>query len=119
MTVAFAVRSGFEYSPALVSYIERCVEHALHTHARHIRRVLVRLVDVNGPRHGARDKVARFDISLVGGGYILATGASDNLYTSVARVALRAKTAVSRHIEQRLQGARRDRRNWRDRREGP
>ena len=48
MTVAFAVKSGFEYSPALVSYIERRIEHALHTHATHIRRVLVRLADVNG-----------------------------------------------------------------------
>ena len=113
MTVAFAVKSGFEYSPALVSYIERRIEHALHTHATHIRRILVRLVDINGPRHGARDKVVRFDISLVGGGHVMATGASDNLYTSVARVALRAKTAVSRHVEQRLQGARRNRRDRR------
>jgi ribosome-associated translation inhibitor RaiA len=115
MTVAFAVKSGFEYSPALVSYIERRIEHALHTHATHISRVLVRLADINGPRHGARDKVARFDITLVGGGHVMATGASDNLYTSVARVAFRAKTAVSRHIEQRLQRARRTRRDGRGR----
>jgi hypothetical protein len=113
MTVSFALKSGFEHSPALVSYIERRIEHALHTHATHISRILVHLVDVNGPRHGAHDKVARFDISLVGGGHVRATGASDNLYTSVARVALRAKTAVSRHIEQRLHGARRNRRGRR------
>jgi putative sigma-54 modulation protein len=115
MTVAFAVKSDFEHSPALVSYIERRIEHALHTHTTQISRILVRLADVNGPRHGAHDKVARFEIDLVGGGHVIATGTSDNVYTSVARVALRAKTAVNRHIERRLQAARRTRRGGRGR----
>jgi putative sigma-54 modulation protein len=115
MTVSFAVKSSFDNSPALVSYIERRIEYALHTHATQISGILVRLADVNGPRHGAHDKVARFDISMVGGGHVMATGTSDNVYTSIARVAFRAKTAVSRHIERRLQAARRNRRGGRGR----
>jgi putative sigma-54 modulation protein len=110
MTMSLAVKSSFAHSSALSAFIERRIDCALHTHAAHISRVLLRLVDVNGPRHGAHDKVARLEIILIPSGHIVATAATDDVYTCVARAALRAKTAVARHIDHRVQSARRNRR---------
>jgi hypothetical protein len=64
MTMSLAVKSSFEFSPALSAHIEHRINHALRAHAAHIKWVVLRLSDVNGPRHGADDKLTRIDISL-------------------------------------------------------
>jgi ribosome-associated translation inhibitor RaiA len=106
MTISLGVKSSFEFSPALSAHIERRVDHALRAHAHHIKYVVLRLSDVNGPRHGADDKLTRIDITLNPTGSVVTSARSDDVYVSVTRAAARARAAVGRRIQQLKQHAR-------------
>jgi putative sigma-54 modulation protein len=100
MAFSLRVKSSFEFSPALSAHIERRIDHALRAHAAHINCVVLRLSDVNGPRHGADDKLTRIDITLNPSGNVVTSARSDDVYVSVTRAALRARAALRRRVEQ-------------------
>jgi len=100
MAISLQVKSTFEFSPALSAHIERRIDHGLRVHAAHIKSVVLRLSDVNGPRHGADDKLTRIDISLKAAGRVVTSARSGDLYASVNRSIARARAAVSRRIQQ-------------------
>jgi putative sigma-54 modulation protein len=106
MTISLGVKSTFEFSPALSAHIERRIDHALRAHADHIKYLVLRLSDVNGPRHGADDKLTRIDITLDPTGSVVTSARSDDVYVSVTRAAARARAAVGRRIQQLQQQAR-------------
>jgi putative sigma-54 modulation protein len=106
MTISLAVKSSFEFSPALSAHIEHRINHALRAHAAHIKWVVLRLSDVNGPRHGADDKLTRIDIGLNSSGTVVTSATSDDVYVSVTRAASRARAAVGRRVQQLKQRAR-------------
>jgi putative sigma-54 modulation protein len=110
MTISLGVKSSFEFSPALSAHIENRINHALHAHAAHIKCVVLRLSDVNGPRHGADDKLTRIDISLNPSGNVVTSATSDDVYVSVTRAASRARAALGRRVQQLKQRARTARR---------
>jgi len=95
------VRSTFAPSTALYMHIERSVARSLGAHAARLKSVEVRLRDANGPRRGATDKLARVVVTLASGGRIITAGASDDLYASVTRALLRARTALVRRLDMR------------------
>jgi putative sigma-54 modulation protein len=106
MTISLAVKSSFEFSPALSAHIDRRISHALRAHVAHIKWVVLRLSDVNGPRHGADDKLTRIDIGLNSSGTVVTSATSDDVYVSVTRAASRARAAVGRRVQQLKQRAR-------------
>jgi putative sigma-54 modulation protein len=106
MTISLAVKSSFEFSPALSAHIDHRINHALRAHAAHIKWVVLRLSDVNGPRHGADDKLTRIDIGLNSSGTVGTSATSDDVYVSVTRAASRARAAVGRRVQQLKQRAR-------------
>src|SRR5919112_533075 len=106
MTISMGVKSGFAFSPALSAHIERRIDHALRAHADHIKHVVLRLSDVNGPRHGGDDKLTRIDVALNPTGSLVTSARSDDVYVSVSRAAARMRTAVGRRIRRLKQHAR-------------
>jgi ribosome-associated translation inhibitor RaiA len=110
MTISLVVKSSFEFSPALSAHIDHRINHALRAHAAHIKWVVLRLSDVNGPRHGADDKLTRIDIGLNSSGTVGTSATSDDVYVSVTRAASRARAAVGRRVQQLKQRARISRR---------
>jgi ribosome-associated translation inhibitor RaiA len=107
MTRHIDVRSTFNDSATLMKHIERRVAAALRSHAAHVEDIVLKLLDSNGPRGGADDKVVRISVGLKPWGRLVASAASDNIYCSVDRVARRLKSAIQRH-RSRLKSRRTD-----------
>lgn len=99
MMFPFEMKNGFDQSDTLDAHIERRLGAALNPYAGSIQHVELRLLDVNGPRHGAGDKVASLGITLRPSGRVVTRAGSDDIYDSVSRAARRARTAVSRHVK--------------------
>jgi putative sigma-54 modulation protein len=99
MTFPFDVKNGFDRSDTLDAHVARRVGAALDLYANHIQHVELRLMDVNGPRHGAVDKVASIGITMRPSGHVVARAGSDDIYDSVTRAARRARSAVSRYVK--------------------
>jgi ribosome-associated translation inhibitor RaiA len=99
MTIPCEVKTSFDRSAPLNSHIARRLQTALHGFAPSIDRVEVRLSDANGPRIGPRDKITVVAITLRPSGTVIAKAAASDLYASVSRAALRARTAVARHVK--------------------
>lgn len=99
MTFPFDVKNGFDQSDTLDAHIMRRLGGALNPYAGYIQHVELRLMDVNGPRHGAVDKVASVGITMRPSGHVVARAGSDDIYDSVTRAARRARTAVSRYVK--------------------
>lgn len=90
MAISLEVKSSFEFSPALSAHMQRRIDHALRAHAAHIKLVVLRLSDVNGPRHGADDKLTRIEIILDPSGSVVTSARSEDVYVSVTRATARA-----------------------------
>jgi putative sigma-54 modulation protein len=97
MTPEILIRSSFDYSDTLSRHIERRVTAALRSQVAQVEGIVLKLLDVNGPRGGANDKVVRITVSLKPWGRLVASAASSDIYLSVDSAANRLKTAVHRH----------------------
>lgn len=98
MRIPVNVKSEFDRSEVLDAHIARRLDATLGAFAPHIRAVEVRLSDVNGPRHGRDDKVANVEVALERSGHVVASAAHADLYASVSRALLRARSRVARRI---------------------
>ena len=97
----------FSLTKALRSHVERRLGFALSTRYDRIKRILVRLSDVNGPR-GGEDKCCQLHVVLPGQADVVIEDTQSNLYAAINRATDRASRAVSRRLE-RLHSAKRDR----------
>ena len=97
MTPDILIRSSFDYSDSLSRHIERRVTAALRSQAAQIEGIALKLLDVNGPRGGANDKLVRISVTLKPWGRLVASAASSDIYRSVDWAANRLKAAVRRH----------------------
>ena len=86
----------FPVTQALRRHIERRVGMALGSCCRHVKRILVRLSDINGPR-GGHDKRCQLEVLLPGGAVVVAD-TRDDLYVAINRAAARAGHAAVRRI---------------------
>jgi len=95
---------NFPMTRALNDHIKRRLGFALSASAEHIRRVLVRLNDINGPRGGA-DKCCHIQIMLGRLPDVVIKDTEADLYTAIDRAADRAgRTAVRRLAKHRNKG---------------
>ena len=76
---------GFPLTEGLRACVESGLHHALRERRGDIRRVQVRLVDVNGPR-GGEDKRCAVRAWLHGGRPLLVARAHHDLYTAIDEV---------------------------------
>ncbi|MCB1752855.1 MAG: HPF/RaiA family ribosome-associated protein [Gammaproteobacteria bacterium] len=77
--------------------VERRVTGPLSARHDHIKRITVRLGDVNGPR-GGEDKYCRIKVELSGQKEVYVEDIEADMYTAIYRAADRANRTVSRRI---------------------
>jgi ribosomal subunit interface protein len=90
----------FPLTEALRSHAERRLRSALTCCGDHIRRVAVRLSDVNGPRGGA-DKRCRLQVVLAGLPDVVVEDVEADLYVAIDQATDRAGRTLVRKIERR------------------
>lgn len=91
---------NYELDDMLKDHTERRIRFALGRFASRIRRLSVRLIDVNGPRGGI-DKRCRIAAALVPRGVVMIEGSGDDPFALMADAAKRAGRAIRRELERR------------------
>lgn len=97
---------GFDLTDALREHVERRLRFAFDRSGQRIRRILVRLSDVNGPR-GGRDKRCQLQLSLEQSPEVVIEETQSDLYAAVDRAARRAAVSVARRFS-KMRARRRD-----------
>jgi ribosomal subunit interface protein len=87
----------FSLTKALRSHVERRLGFALSTRYDRIKRILVRLSDINGPR-GGNDKCCQLHVVMPGQADVIIEDTQANLYAAIDRAADRASRAVTRKL---------------------
>ena len=90
---------NFSLTRAMRVYIERRIGFAFSTCYRHVKLILVRLSDVNGPR-GGNDKRCQLEVILPGQAVVVVDTEAD-LYVAINRAASRAGRSVMRQLRRR------------------
>jgi len=92
---------GFSLTDALLSYSQKRLLFAMAYCSGHIKRVIVRLSDTNGPRGGA-DKRCHIQIVLAGIPDVVIEDTQVDLYDAIDRAIARAKRTVVRKVDRQL-----------------
>jgi len=90
---------NFSLPRALRTQIEQQLEFALKTCYRHVKRIMVRLSDVKGPR-GGNDKRCHLELTLPGQAVVVVKTEAD-LYAAINRAASRAGRNAMRLLRRR------------------
>jgi putative sigma-54 modulation protein len=90
---------NFSLTRAMRAHIERRLGFALSTCYQHVRRIMVRLSDINGPRGGS-DKRCHLEVMLPGQAVVVVDTEAD-LYLAINRAASRAGRTVMRQLRRR------------------
>ena len=98
---------GFSLTTALRSHVKRRLGFALSTRYDQIKRILVRLSDINGPR-GGNDKCCRLHVVLPGQADVVIEDTQADMYVAIDRAADRVSRTVSRKLA-RIRGRKRNR----------
>jgi putative sigma-54 modulation protein len=88
----------FDLTDGLREHTERRVQFALSWAHANIRKISVRLSDINGPRGGA-DKSCRIQIPLARGKNIVVEDVEADLYVAIDRATDRAARAMGRELD--------------------
>ena len=91
---------GFAVTVALRAHVAKRLEAALAPFKRHVRRVVARLGDENGPR-GGYDKTCRFGVSVGGAPDVFAADTRPDLYAAIDCAASRLAAALARRLNRR------------------
>lgn len=91
-------------APALEVRLREQFSQALSRFSPHVREVVVRVTDVNGPRGGV-DKLCRAILTLDGGGVLVAEGRGESVGQAAAVAARRCQAQIRRWSAKR-------RRSW-------
>lgn len=90
---------GFSLTQALDAHVQRRLGFTLARSADRVRRVDVRLSDLNGPRGGV-DKRCLIQVRLDGLPAVVIDEVQPNLYTAIDRAAGRAGRTILRRLAQ-------------------
>lgn len=90
---------NFSMTQGIRAHIERRVSYALSSSYQHVKRILVRLYDINGPR-GGDDKRCHLELVLPGQTLVVEDTKSD-LYSAVNSATSRAGRSVARWLRRR------------------
>jgi len=88
---------NFSLSRALRNHVERRASFALTCCEGHIKRVVVRLSDINGPRGGV-DKCCQLQVVLVSLRDVVVKDIEADMYAAIDRATSRAGRTVTRKI---------------------
>jgi len=88
----------FLMTHAIREHIERRLRYALSSCYRHIKRIMVRLSDINGPRSG--DKRCHIEV-IVPGQTLVVEDTKSDLYSAVNSASSRAGRSVGRWLRRR------------------
>lgn len=97
----------FSLTEALQHYVNRRMQYAFSTRDRHIKCVIVKLMDINGPR-GGNDKCCQIQVVLPAYPDVVVEDVEVDLYTAIDRAADRASRTVSRKVNRRRSRALQD-----------
>jgi len=97
---------GFPITPALEDHAKRRLQFGLTRHSNHIKRVVVRLGDQNGPRGGI-DKFCRIRVYLTKAPMAIVVNIGTDMYGVIDQTADRVSRAVARHLDRSRNSARR------------
>jgi ribosomal subunit interface protein len=89
---------GFELTEGLRQHTERRLDFALGWADYDIRKVAVRLFDINGPR-GGEDKCCRIQVTLPNAQDVVIEDTEADLYLAIDRAAERVENSVARRLE--------------------
>lgn len=89
---------GFQLTDSLREYIERRLQFTLAWADDQVRKVTVRLFDLNGPR-GGNDKRCRIQVTFSGLPDVVIEDTEADLYVAIDRAADRAERTVARRLE--------------------
>ena len=95
--VLFVRGHGVEMNGALSGFCRRIVTGSLDRLRGGVRKVLVLLEDVNGPRGGV-DKRCRLVLALCDGRSLVVDSAAGDVYSAVAEATHRAKQNLARKL---------------------
>lgn len=90
--------SGFELTDGLREHTERRLQFALSWATYDVRKVVVRLSDINGPR-GGEDKRCNILIPLTRSADIVIENTEDDLYVAIDRAVERAERTLARRLQ--------------------
>jgi ribosomal subunit interface protein len=91
---------NFSTTRAMREHVERRLGFALSSCYRHVKRILVRLSDINGPR-GGNDKRCHIEVILPGQAAVVVEDTESDLYVAINRAASRASRTVMRRLGRR------------------
>ena len=89
---------GFILTEALRSYVEQRLRAALGWSGARLRKLVVSLSDINGPRGGI-DKRCKIQVQLSAGKDVVIEDTEADMYSAIDRAAERADRAVVRRVE--------------------
>lgn len=89
--------SNLPISEALREHVERRLDFAFRRVARHVSRIVVRLVDVNGPK-GGHDKRCRMIAHLPRTGSVVVEATDADIYAAASQAAIRLDERVARAL---------------------
>jgi putative sigma-54 modulation protein len=98
---------GFELTAGLCAHTVRRLHFAFSWASGGVRRIIVRLSDINGPR-GGNDKRCRIQIPLAGSQHVVIEDTEADLYVAIDCAAERAERTVARRLR-RLRAHQHDR----------
>lgn len=97
--IDLVLRAATEHTAAaLRDHVARRLSLALRRFDHHVRRVTVRLIDLNGPRRGV-DSRCSMTLELVSGGRIVVEATTAVPFGSVTQAASRLKAALRRELK--------------------
>jgi putative sigma-54 modulation protein len=90
--------SGFKLTGGLREHTERRLQFALSWAVHDVRKVVVRLSDINGPR-GGNDKRCYIQIPIPGRPDVVIEDTESDLYVAIDRAVERIERSVARRLE--------------------
>lgn len=90
--------SGFKLSDGLREHTERRLQFALSWAIHDVRKVVVRLSDINGPR-GGNDKRCYIQIPIPGRPDVVIEDTESDLYVAIDHAVDRVERSVARRLE--------------------
>ncbi|MBL8407810.1 MAG: HPF/RaiA family ribosome-associated protein [Candidatus Accumulibacter phosphatis] len=93
----FIQARGFDLSADLRKHVERRIHFALDWADQHVRKVSIRLSDLNGPR-GGEDKRCSIQVAVPGAADVLIEDTEPDLYVAIDRAADRAGRTLARQV---------------------
>ena len=92
---------GFSLTDSLINYAQRRLGFAMSYCSGHIKRIVVRLSDTNGPR-GGTDKCCHIQVALAGIPDVVVEDTEVNMYAAIDRACNRAKRTVVRKVDRQM-----------------